>query len=975
MAYFLNHYSNFKYPLQEGANPGFRLPQLGAIHSAAAHFSSRTDPGIITMPTGSGKTAVLIASAFVLRAQRVLIITPSRLVREQIAEEAASLDTLRRAGAITADVPGPRVFSTKKKISSAEDWEALRTYDVVVGTVPSISPEYTDIPEPPADLFDLVLVDEAHHSPARTWQTVLNHFSSAKRLLFTATPFRQDQREIKGRFLFTYDLRKAYEDGVFGEIRYQPVIPQDNDNADVAIARAAENQFRADRELGHQHRLMVRTDSRKRATDLLQIYNANTGLRLRVVTGDKSLRYVKKVIEDLGSGELDGIICVNMLGEGFNFPMLKIAAIHSPHRSLNVTLQFIGRFARTTVENVGPATFLAIPSEIEIEAERLYDTRAVWQDIVQNLSAARVHQEAQTREVLESFEISEMGVPDLADLSLYALEPYYHVKVYQLDDLVDLSAEIRFPEELQIAYQSLSEAHNAAVYITRETSLPRWTTDDRLSLIEHDLFIFYQDPETRLLFICASRRAAGLYQQLSESFAAANPRPLPLVRLNRALNDIATPEFFNVGMRNRVASNTTESYRIVTGSNADKTINKSDGRLYHRGHVFGRGVDEGEFVTIGLSSASKIWSNKSSKLPELIDWCAKLASRIASDRQPITSTGLDFLSVGEEITELPTNIVGLDWPTHVYQNPPMARFNDGGGEREVDLRDFDLTVNTAASDENAIAVILRHESGVMYKATFSFETDRFFEPASEQEPNILVLQEREEVSLIRFLNEHMPHFYTADLALIDGYTILRPPPDDAAVFDDRLIEIVDWNSANADIRREFGEGREGRRSVHEVLERRLQDEDNAVVYYDHGTGEISDFVVVASLEEKLLVQFYHCKGAGGDAAGHRLADVYEIVGQCVKSVRWALKQRVLATIRRRFNARIGSHRFIKGNLDLLTRLLGEATPAQIEFEFIAVQPGLLKNNLPVEQSNLLAAANDHLIRGGFKPLRVLGSGA
>jgi superfamily II DNA or RNA helicase len=352
MSYFADQYAAFRYSIEAAESPGFRLAQLGAIHAAAAHFAARTEPGIITMPTGSGKTAVLIASAFVLRAQRVLIITPSRLVREQIAEEVRTLEILKRTRALSPDIPPPRVFSTKTRMTSARAWEALREFDVVVGTIQSISPEYEDIPEPPPDLFDLVLVDEAHHSPAKTWRTVLDHFRESKRLLFTATPFRQDQREIKGRFLFTYDLRKAYEDGVFGDIRFNPVISNQGEPGDVAIARAAERQVRADRDTGLQHRLMVRTDSRKRAAELVDVYARNAGLRLRVITGDKSLTYVKRVIRQLVANELDGIICVNMLGEGFNFPMLKIAAIHAPHRSLGVTLQFIGRFARVVGENL-----------------------------------------------------------------------------------------------------------------------------------------------------------------------------------------------------------------------------------------------------------------------------------------------------------------------------------------------------------------------------------------------------------------------------------------------------------------------------------------------------------------------------------------------------------------------------------------------------------------------------------------------
>lgn len=711
MGYFSDNYDSFRYPLKIGDGTGFRSAQLGAIHAAGSHFAMRTDPGIITMPTGSGKTAVLISTAFVLRATRVLILAPGRLVREQIAEEVSTLATLREAGAVGDAVPSPRVTSTKKRITTAEEWEALRDYDVVVGTVPSLSPEYPEIPEPAADLFDLVLVDEAHHSPARTWQRVLDHFPQAKRLLFTATPFRQDQKEIRGRFIFAYDLRRAFEDGVFGEITYQPVTPTGGENHDIAIALATERQLAVDREAGFRHHVMVRTDSRKRATELLELYRVHTGLQLRIVTGDKSLRYINKVIADLQGGQLDGIVCVNMLGEGFNFPSLKIAAIHSPHRSLAVTLQFIGRFARTVGEDIGPATFLAIPSEIEIEAERLYDTRAVWQDMVQNLSATRVREEAETREVLESFEVGELSTQDLEDLSLFVLEPYYHVKLYQLDQTIDLTTPLVFPQPLQAVYESFSEAHNAAVYITREISLPRWTTDDRLSIVQPDLFIFYQHVETGLLFICASRRSEGLYEQLVAGFQAANPRPLPLVRLNRALNDLSTPEFFNVGMRNRVASSTTESYRIITGSNADKAILKSDGRLYHRGHVFGRASDDGGLVTIGLSSASKIWSNTSSKLPGLIAWCEKLARRIASDRVPVTGSGLDYLDVGEEISELPLGIIGVDWPVSVYRTTPIISFKIAERETRAQLLDFDLDVDAARSDEQTVMLVLRHQSG------------------------------------------------------------------------------------------------------------------------------------------------------------------------------------------------------------------------------------------------------------------------
>lgn len=44
----------------------------------------------------------------------------------------------------------------------------------------------------PTDWFDLLVVDECHHTPAGTWSRVLDHFSAARILGVSATPCRQD---------------------------------------------------------------------------------------------------------------------------------------------------------------------------------------------------------------------------------------------------------------------------------------------------------------------------------------------------------------------------------------------------------------------------------------------------------------------------------------------------------------------------------------------------------------------------------------------------------------------------------------------------------------------------------------------------------------------------------------------------------------------------------------------------------------
>ncbi len=272
MPYFEQHYDDFRWTPELPPLGGFRPPQMGALHAVAAHFTQRRDPAIVTMPTGSGKTAVLAATPFVLRAERALVLTPSRLVREQIIAHFQTLDDLKSTRALAASIAPPRVWSAAGKMTRLQDWEALRAYDVVVGIPNSLSPAIEGIVQPPLDLFDVVLVDEAHHSASRTWNHLLTHLSPARRVLFTATPFRSDRKEVPGRLVYSYDLSQAYRDEVFGSISYHAVEGESGETGDRAIARAASTQLRSDQAKGLDHLIMVRTGQKSRAKELEQLY-------------------------------------------------------------------------------------------------------------------------------------------------------------------------------------------------------------------------------------------------------------------------------------------------------------------------------------------------------------------------------------------------------------------------------------------------------------------------------------------------------------------------------------------------------------------------------------------------------------------------------------------------------------------------------------------------------------------------------
>lgn len=976
MSYFAANYPELTFPIADPTNNvrGFRDAQRGALFAVASHFTSRKEPAIVTMPTGSGKTAVLQACAFLLSAKRVLVLTPSRLVREQIAEDFGLLGVLKLIRALPEGLPCPKVSATAGRVTDDAGWEAMREFDVVVATVPSVSSGMEGVPKPPEDLFDLILVDEAHHSPAVTWQMLLADFPEAKRVLFTATPFRRDDREIKARFVYTYDLRQAYRDGVFGHINYEPVLLRpgggdDRHREDVAIARAAEARFEADRAKGLDHLLMVRTDGRQRAKDLETIYAAETGLRLKAVHGAQSLATVKRTLASLAAGHLDGLICVNMLGEGFDMPRLKIAAIHAPHRSLAVTLQFIGRFARTSGENLGDATFIAPQSMVEVEAERLYSTGAVWAEIIPNLSQARIRREVEARETLETFDVEAPTIPDLSDLSLYSLSPYLHVKVFRLRGAIDITATPNFGVDRDVVFGRSSRKTNSSVFITRRVARVGWSADDRLVDVGYDVFIFYFDPASRLLFVCASKRSDGLYQRIVRELVGYDPSILPFEVLNRALKGLEGARFFNVGMRNRQQSSTTESYRMITGPRADEAIRPGDARLYNRGHVFGTALDEGTPVTIGLSSASKIWSNRSLRLFELIDWCGVVARKLHDRKAAVTGSKLDLLQTGTTVSRIPATVMFADWEDRgFYFDPPTLAYVGASGPRSDPASD--MTLGVEASDHQR-ATLKLEGAELSTVIVFDVAGSPFFAYQDSGQPRVSVERARSSEDLVDVLNDNPLHLMLVDGSRLTGAVHYAAPAGGFEPFDTSRIEAVDWAGEKVDVQVEFADGPALGTSIQGWLAGSLDRDEFEVVYWDHGSGETADFVTFSRPESGgAAVRFYHCKASGGATPGDRVADVYEVCGQAVKGLIWCDLRHLVARLLRRHAEGKGQARFVRGDAAALATFAGLAPE---RFEMVVVQPGIPDARPAQRIAEVLAAANSYVMDAGLAELRVMGS--
>jgi len=963
MPYFSDHYQNLSYPLGVGAGPGLYNAQVGAIHALASHFTIDDQPAIVTMPTGSGKTAVLMMLPFILRSTRTLVITPSRLVRGQIADDFAALRTLREVRALPDDIALPRVTELDKRIDSLESWEALRDYDVIVSTPNCTSPGYEGIPTPPADLFDLLIIDEAHHSPAHTWTTLLEALKATRRALFSATPFRRDRGEIRGRFVYSYPIARAYNDRIFGQIAYIQVDPIEGESSDVAIARKTAEVFEADRRAGLNHFVMVRTDRKTRAEQLAELYRNQTPLRLKVVHSALSNRTVKNVLGSLEREELDGIICVNMMGEGFNFPKLKIAAVHSPHKSLEVTLQFIGRFARTNAPDIGEAKFIAVLSEIEIERKRLFDEGAVWQEIIPELSYGRIANEIHIREVIQDFQDPVEADSRLADLSLYSLYPRSHVKIYDVAEQIDFrQTEIESRGNRKICYRNANDEGNVLVLITRDLGSPKWSTGDTIVNITYDLFILYYDTNTRLLFINSSRSVDGTYEDIANA-VSTTAKPLATGQVGKVVKEITNKRIFNVGMRNIQAANTRESYKIVAASDAQ--IDPADARRYRQGHVFLTGEESGQRTTIGYSSGGKVWSSTNNQIPELLDWCNELGRKIRSAGAVVTNCGLDYLDAGQVVEVIPQNLIYVQWNREAFDFtvPVQIEYTkDDGGVFRGHILDLDLALDRAHTNQARIRIVV---SGEGLQLPIDFSLDDFYRAVEQPEERVNVVHGNWSVNLIEYLNECNFDFYTADGSLFSGNELFEPKENARPINLDQ-INIWEWNGV--DIENEVTP-RAGLQSVHEKVRDELERDGAAVIFYDHGTGEIADYVTIAEEIDTTVFAFYHCKGSEGAMAGSRLEDVYEVCGQAQKSVAWTS----LARLEKRLRQRRRDARFVRGTEALLREILLRAKNRRQRFEIKMVQPGISKARLSLGMAECLGATNGHLVGVGIAPLEIIAS--
>lgn len=930
---------------------GLRMPQLGALHSISANWTLGVSPGIVVMPTGTGKTEVMLATVVGECRGCVLVIVPSDALRVQISGKFENLGVLKKIGVVPDDYLFPIVGRLQHTPRTTGELEAFDRCNVVISTMQALAGAPTAVVDSIASKCSHLFFDEAHHTGADSWSRLKAAFSKKTILQFTATPFRQDGKRLDGKMFYNYPLAKAQSENYFKPIHLEEVWEWDDEQADSVIAEAAVDLLRRDIAQGFDHILMARARTIARANQIFEEhYERHQDLTPVVI--HQEIRGRNSVISNIKRGAHRIIVCVDMLGEGFDLPSLKIAAIHDAHRSLGVTLQFVGRFTRTSQEGIGAATVVAnlANQKFSESLEDLYSEDADWNLLLAGLSSNAIEPQLEFSEFhdgVTSSEYSDSPQP----LSDRSLSPKMSTFVFRSRRFTPANFPRAFPrtQEFIASWQNSSE--DVLMFVTRKRVPLAWASTKAISDEVHDLYVVYHDKERDLLFVHSSSKAN--HKRVAKA-VGHEPRVIEGEDVFRVLGSIQRLMFYNAGLLGGKVGGI--RFQMLSGLDVARAIDPTQQHSALKSNLFGAGYEDGKRVTIGCSRKGTIWSLQSSTVPEWRKWCRHIGGKLL-DNSISTTEYLNHTLVPEEITAFPTETpICLDWPVFVFESLPNRLEFEGSGSR-LSWLDCDLQLRSWESTQFKFAIVGKDGQAFEFLAKLD-------DTLAVTQSNPVAARAScgsDSWSLDEFLTQHPPIARMPDGGQIDGHVILKPKTTISSQVESESLIVKDWTNVNIDKESLWKDGHRRANTVQGfVIDELCADPKMCLVVDDDDTGEVADVIAVSEEDGEIQVYFYHCKFSGGEAPGSRASDLYTVCGQAQKGVHWAygferLAQRI---IHRENNSRNGRPtRLEKGTLKILDRVRRQSHKVRITYSVVIVQPGLSKSTLTDEHSSILGATS------------------
>lgn len=952
---------------------GLRRPQIGALHAALAHGTRSTEPATIVMPTGTGKTETMLALNALQRFERLLVVVPTDALREQIAGKFETLGVLKQQECLEVSAHFPVVMRLSHiPTTPAQVDRIFDSANVVVTTMQIAGRAEAPIQEQMAARASALFIDEAHHIGAPTWARFRGLFVDRAPPLpivqFTATPFREDGRRVDGEFIYTYPLKKAQDEGYFKPIRFEAVFGLDQADADQAIVEKLGAILQADLDAGLNHLAMARCSTIDRAKDLHKLYTAMfPEFRPVIVHSQQPERERRANLAALRRFESRIIVCVDMLGEGFDLPELKIAGLHDPHKSIAVTIQFVGRFTRQD-PTLGDATVIANTGidDIDRSLAKLYAEDADWNALVEALSSARIERQVRRAEMFKGF------VGDLSDIPLQTLEPKMNAVVYRTscDAWEPLRAEDLYNPGVYLGMKN-NPHQRVAIFVTRSEEQAGWTSAQHATNVIWDLHMMHWDQARGLLYISSS--AKGPYDRLAKTVCGDTTRRVEGEEVFRCLHGFKRLILRNLGLTHHQGRGV--RYSMYMGVDVADGLDTAKSQSRIKNNVFASGFLDGVPASRGCSAKGKFWSIFPVRdLTDWTEWCEDIGKSV--NDPGITTDGV-FKSAmrPRQISERPAvPPVAIHWPESLLtqiEDRVEISFDDRPllfTECDIELLDHERTgpLRFAVRSDAHIAEfeILFSDGGARYpqragpKATIKIggKVKTLSESFGDDSPQI----DFGDGSLLIY-----SHLY----ALPEGEAVEPYPAD--------RIEAWDWSKTN--IRAE-SQGPEKRADSvqRRVIDMLLADsEAYDLIFDDDGAGEIADVVSLRVRESLVQVTMYHCKYSSATAPGARVKDLYEVCGQAQKSARWRDRpSRMFTHMLKREKLRIDkglSSRFEHGTAAGLRKLKASWQDYRYEFDVRIVQPGLSRKAITEEGLHLLAGVETYLLETRAMHLKVIGS--
>lgn len=213
-------------PMNHTVGKGERYYQEIAINRAVEGILTGRHRQLLTMATGTGKTAVAFQICWKLwharwnrtgeyRRPKILYLADRNILIDQPKDGmfASFGDARWKIEGGVVNLGRDMYFAIYQSIARDERRPGL----------------YREFPQ---DFFDLVIVDECHRGSARddsNWREILTWFEPAYQLGMTATPLREDNRDTYlyfGNPIYEYSLRQGIEDGFLAPYRVHRVITE-----------------------------------------------------------------------------------------------------------------------------------------------------------------------------------------------------------------------------------------------------------------------------------------------------------------------------------------------------------------------------------------------------------------------------------------------------------------------------------------------------------------------------------------------------------------------------------------------------------------------------------------------------------------------------------------------------------------------------------------------------------------------------